>query len=548
MKKIWWKEAVVYQVYWRSFYDSNGDGIGDLQGVIEKLDYIQELGADVIWLNPFYESPDRDNGYDISNYEGIMKKAGDMKDFERLVEEIHERGMKVIMDLVVNHTSDQHPWFLESKSSKDNSKRDWYIWKKPKNGGKPNNWRSYFEPSPWTFNEETEDYYFHSFAVEQPDLNWKNEELRQEIYRMMRSWLDKGIDGFRMDVINLLAKQEGFPDAKNPEVISYLADNPGIHDYLQEMNREVLQQYDCMTVGEIPFVTPETGLLYVDENRNELNTLFHFQVADEMPVMNLRAYKEIQRNWYNALWGKGWNSQFLNNHDHTRQVTRYGNDGEYRVESAKLLATMLHTLPGMPYVYQGEEIGMTGVRFDSIDDYNDIAMKNKYKEEVEKGKDPKEVFEDLLLLSRDNSRTPMQWSDDHQAGFTSGEPWIKVNPNYKEINVKQSLNDPVSVFHYYKLLISFRKENPIMIYGDYEDLSQDDENLYVYTRTYEDKTWLILLNHSDEAQVFKSEEWIIGRKAHCVITNYERAEEGKIILPSSFSLKPHEARVYEWTN
>ncbi|TDL34204.1 alpha-glucosidase [Jeotgalibacillus sp. S-D1] len=544
MKKTWWKEAVVYQVYWRSFYDSNGDGIGDLQGVIEKLDYIQELGADVIWLNPFYESPDRDNGYDISDYEKIMSKAGNMEIFERLVDEIHDRGMKVIMDLVVNHTSDQHSWFLESKSSLDNEKRDWYIWKQPKNGGKPNNWRSYFEPSTWTFDERTGEYYFHSFAVEQPDLNWQNEDLRHEIYRMMRSWLDKGIDGFRMDVINLLAKQDGFPDAENPDHISYLADNPGIHEYLQEMNREVLQHYDGMTVGEIPFVTPETGLLYVHEDRNELNTLFHFQVADEMPVMDLPKYKEIQENWYKGLQGKGWNSQFLNNHDHTRQVTRYGNDGKYRTESAKLLATMLHTLPGMPYVYQGEELGMTGVRFDSIEDYNDIAMKNKYKEEVEKGGDPKEVFEGLLLLSRDNSRTPMHWNDSKNAGFSNAEPWININPNYKSINAQQALEDPHSIFYYYKKLISLRKENPVMVYGDYEDLSKDHEKLYVYTRSYENKTWLIMLNHSDHEQVYQMKEELSGSDVILVIGNYKN-DADKSILPSSFTLKPHEARVYE---
>lgn len=545
MKKTWWKEAVVYQVYWRSFYDSNGDGYGDLQGVIEKLDYIKELGVDVIWLNPFYESPDRDNGYDISNYEAVMEKAGDMETFQRLLEEIHQRGMKVIMDLVVNHTSDQHPWFLDSKSSLDSQKRDWYIWKAPKDGGRPNNWRSYFEPSAWTFAEETGEYYFHSFAKEQPDLNWKNDELRQEIYRMMRSWLDQGIDGFRMDVVNLLAKQDGFPDAEDPANISYLADNPGIHDYLQEMNQEVLRHYDVMTVGEIPFVTPETGLLYVGEDRHELNTLFHFQVADEMPTMDLVKYKEIQESWYKGLRGKGWNSQFLNNHDHTRQVTRYGNDGKYRVESAKLLATMLHTLPGMPYVFQGEEIGMTGVRFKSIEDYNDIAMKNKYKEEVEKGKDPDEVFESLLLLSRDNSRTPMQWNSGKNAGFTTGSPWINVNPNYKEINVENVLNDPDSVFYYYQKLIALRKKNNVMVYGDYEDLSKKDPYIYMYTRSDNDHTWLVMLNHSDERQQVNISEQFSGSEASLVIANMEAEDKGKITLTNTMMLRPHEARVYE---
>ncbi|AJD92801.1 oligo-1,6-glucosidase [Jeotgalibacillus malaysiensis] len=548
MKKTWWKEAVVYQVYWRSFYDSNGDGYGDLRGVLEKLDYIKKLGVDVIWLNPFYESPDRDNGYDISDYEAVMEKAGDLDTFKELLEAIHDKGMKVIMDLVVNHTSDQHPWFLDSKSSKDHPKRDWYIWKEGKNDRPPNNWRSYFEPSTWTKDEETEEYYFHSFAKEQPDLNWENTDVRQEIFRMMRSWLDLGIDGFRMDVINLLAKQEGFPDADNPEQISYLADNPGIHDYLQEMNREVLSQYDVMTVGEIPFVNPETGLLYVHEDRDELNTLFHFQVADEMPVMDLPKYKEIQESWYKGVFEKGWNSQFLNNHDHTRQVTRYGNDDQYRTESAKLLGIMLHTLPGMPYIYQGEEIGMTGVRFDSIDDYNDIAMKNKYKEEVAKGRNPEEVFEDLLLLSRDNSRTPMQWNGKEHAGFTEGTPWMKVNPNYQEINVEQALDDQSSVFYTYQNLIELRKEHPVMVYGDYEDLSKGKEPLYMYKRTYKNTTWLIALNHSEQALSVKSPKTLAGEATRLVIGNYKVDAEARSILPETLDLKPYEARVYEFVS
>ncbi|WP_084031616.1 alpha-glucosidase [Anaerobacillus arseniciselenatis] len=479
MQKKWWKEAVVYQVYWRSFYDTNGDGYGDLQGVIEKLDYIANLGVDVIWLNPCYGSPDVDNGYDISDYYGVMEKAGDLDTLERLINEVHQRDMKIIMDLVVNHTSDQHPWFLESASSKDNPKRDWYIWKDPKDGVVPNNWRSYFTPSVWEFDDQTGQYYMHSFAVEQPDLNWESPEVRHAIYDMMHFWLKKGIDGFRMDVINLLAKIEGFPDADDPYDISYLGNNPGIHEYLQEMNEKVLSHYDVMTVGEIPFVTPEDGLLYVGEDRNELNTLFHFEVADNMPTWDMLRYKEIQERWYEGLKGKGWNSQFLNNHDHTRQVTRYGNDQQYRKQSAKLLATLLHTLPGMPYIYQGEEIGMTGVRFSSIDDYQDIAMKNKYKEEVEKGRDPEEVFESLLLLSRDNSRTPVQWNDSHNAGFTTGTPWMKVNPNYKEINVKEALQNRNSIYYYYKKLIQLRKENEVIVYGDFVDHSKNDENLAV---------------------------------------------------------------------
>ncbi|WEG12204.1 alpha-glucosidase [Pullulanibacillus sp. KACC 23026] len=543
MLRVWWKEAVVYQVYWRSFYDTNGDGYGDLEGVIDKLDYIKELGIDVIWLNPCYESPDIDNGYDISDYYRIMDKAGDMETWERLLKAVHERGMKLIMDLVVNHTSNKHPWFLESSASKNNPKRDWYIWKDPVDGKEPNNWRSYFTPSAWEYDSKTGQYYMHSFAIEQPDLNWDNPEVRQEIYKMMRFWLDKGIDGFRLDVINLLAKLKGFPNVEHPQTINYLGNNPGIHEYLQEMNREVFRHYDIMTVGEIPFVKPEDGLLYVGEDRHELHTLFHFEVADDMPTWDMQRFKDIQKRWYEGLKGKGTNSQFLNNHDHTRQVTRYGNDQAYRKESAKLFATMIHTLPGIPYIYQGEEIGMTGVRFNSIEDYQDIAMKNKYKEEVDKGRDPNEVLDSLILLSRDNSRTPIQWDDSANAGFTTGQPWIKVNPNYKEINVKESLEDPDSVFYYYKRLIKMRKENPVMVYGDYNDLSVGDEHLYVYTRKWEDSLWLIILNHSDHSTVFKLDSVLDETNKQLKLANYSDVTEKESIQFTT--LRPHEARIYQ---
>jgi oligo-1,6-glucosidase len=539
MKNAWWKEAVVYQVYWRSFCDSNGDGYGDIIGLINKLDYIKDLGIDIIWLNPVYESPDKDNGYDISSYNAIMSKAGTIEQWDELLDEIHKRGMKLIMDLVVNHTSNQHPWFIESSSSLDNPKRDWYIWKDPINGREPNNWRSYFTPSTWEYHEKTGQYYFHSFAVEQPDLNWKNPEVREEIYKMMRFWLNKGIDGFRMDVINLLAKIDGFPNAKDPYDTSYLGNNPGIHEYLKEMNEKVLRQYDIFTVGEIPFVTPEDGVLYVGEDRNELHTLFHFEVADDMPSWDMLRFKEIQDRWYDGLWGKGWNSQFLNNHDHTRQVTRYGNDKEYRVQSAKLLATMLHTLPGIPYIYQGEEIGMTGLRFDSIDDYDDILMKNKYDEEVAKGRDPKEVLESLIPLSRDNSRTPMQWDDSDNAGFTSGTPWMQVNPNYKQINVKNALRDPNSVYYYYKKLIQLRKENPVMVYGDYKHYTKNDEHVYAYTRSLENETWLIVLNHCDHDNQYRLPGELVNKEKELLIGNYLAVNEDNGLV-----LRPHEARVY----
>lgn len=531
MKRTWWKEAVVYQVYWRSFLDTNGDGYGDLEGVRRKLPYIKELGADVVWLNPFYVSPDKDNGYDIADYYRVMDKAGTMEDFERLLEEAHAIGLKVILDLVVNHTSDQHAWFLEAKGSVESPKRDYYIWHDPVDGQAPNNWRSYFAPSCWEYEARTGQYYYHSFAVEQPDLNWENAELRQEIYKMMRFWLDKGIDGFRMDVINLLAKREDLSDVVNPYDLSYLANNPGIHEYLQEMHEQVLRHYDCMTVGEIPFVTPVEGALYVDEARHELDTLFHFQIADEMPTWDMLRFKAIQRDWYEGLKGRGWNSQFLNNHDHTRQVTRYGNDGEHRVASAKLLATLTHTLPGMPYIYQGEEIGMTGVTFDSIEAYHDIAMKNRYAEEVAKGRDPQEVLKSLQLLSRDNSRTPMQWSGQPASGFTDGTPWMTVNPNYVELNVEADLRREDSVFRYYQQLIRLRKSHEALVYGDFIDLLPQDESLHVYERTLGEEQFLIVLNHSDDSHVLP----IPTEGYDLVLRN---------LVNETDQLLPHEARIY----
>ncbi|WP_424767338.1 glycoside hydrolase family 13 protein [Paenibacillus sp. sgz302251] len=552
VKPAWWKESVVYQVYWRSFKDTNGDGIGDLQGVIDKLDYIQSLGVTMVWINPFNESPDKDNGYDVADYYAVMKKAGTMADFDRLLAETHARGMKLMMDVVVNHTSNQHPWFVESRSSRSNPKRDWYIWQDGKDDGSgklkpPTNWRSYFNPSCWELDEATGQYYMHSFAIEQPDLNWANAEMREEIYKMLRFWLDKGVDGLRLDALALLAKPDKYIDAPDPHDIRYLTHNPGLHDYLQEMNREVFRHYDLMTVGEIAFATPETGVLFVDEQRGELNTLFHFEVADEMPEWDMLRFKRIQRQWAEALEGRGFNSQFLNNHDHTRQVSRYGNDKEYREQSAKLLAVMIHTLPGIPYIYQGEEIGMTGVNYETIGDYQDIAMLNKYAEEVGKGKDPAAVFRTLKPLSRDNSRSPMHWNDGLNAGFGSADPWIKVNPNYRDINVEQAEKDPHSVLAFYRKLIKLRKLHPVMVYGNFTDISGDDEHFYVYVREYEGIEWIVMLNHGENAKTFTFPESCFGSgqlKLRLVLGNDTDAAElwdgGR-----TMELKPYEARIYE---
>ncbi len=528
MKKVWWKEAVVYQVYWRSFLDTNGDGYGDLQGVIKKLDYIKELGIDIIWLNPCFESPDVDNGYDISDYYGVMKKAGTMKDFQKLIEEIHARGMKIIMDLVVNHTSDQHPWFLESRSSRHNDKRDYYIWR-----DQPNNWRSYFSPSAWEYDALTEQSYFHAFAPEQPDLNWANPAVREEIYRLMAFWLEKGMDGFRLDAIAMLDKEEGFPDADDPDRLDYLGNKPKVHDYLHEMHEAVLKKYNAFTVGEVAFAGPEEGLKYVQEDREELNTIFHFQVLDEMWTWDLKRFREIQNNWHSVLWNKGWNSQFINNHDHTRVVTRFGNDEEYRVQSAKLFAVMVHLLPGTPYIYQGEEIGMTGVRFPSINDYNDIAMKNKFKEDVANGKDPAEVLDSLIKSSRDNSRTPMQWTDEEHAGFTHGKPWITVNPNYKELNVENDLARDDSIYRFYQKLIGLRKKHDVIVYGDYEDVSPEGKRVYRFKRMLGSSQLNVFLNISNETVTCSCDS-----KGDLLIGNYPE-EEMRLDL-----LQPWEARVY----
>ena len=536
MDQHWWKESVVYQVYWRSFYDSNGDGYGDLQGVTKKLDYIKELGADIIWLNPFYLSPDRDNGYDISDYYSVMPKAGSMEDFDELIREAKKRDLRIIMDLVVNHTSNEHEWFKESRSSRDNPKRDWYIWRDGDRENPPNNWRSYFSPSAWEYDEWTKQSYFHSFAVEQPDLNWENKDMRHEIYQIMHFWLKKGISGFRLDAIALLAKPEGFPDAEDPQDIRYLTNYPKVHEYLQEMHEQVFRHYDMLTVGEVAFVSPEQGLLYVDKDRQELNTLFHFEVCDEMPTWDLKKFKEIQARWYEGLRDKGWNSQFLNNHDHTRVVSRYGDDTEYRVQSAKLFAAMLHSLPGMPYIYQGEEIGMTGIRFPSIDEYHDIAMKNKYAEMLSKGGDPSTILCELQPLSRDNSRTPMQWTSGRQAGFTTGTPWIGVNPNYKTINVDNEQHNPGSIFYFYQKVIRLRRQYKVFVYGDYQELFKEHPYLYGYKRSYAAETIYFISNFkANSVEVNLNDEMDLN-KASLLISNYNES--------TIFKLNAYEARIY----
>ncbi|WP_423406859.1 alpha-glucosidase [Heyndrickxia sp. MSNUG] len=560
MKKQWWKESVIYQIYPRSFMDSNGDGIGDIPGIISKLDYLKELGIDVIWLSPVFKSPNDDNGYDISDYRDIMDDFGTMADWELLLKEMHERGLKLIMDLVVNHSSDEHNWFVESRKSKDNPYRDYYIWRPGKDGKEPNNWESVFSGSAWQYDETTEEYYLHLFSKKQPDLNWENPKLRQEVYDMMKFWLDKGIDGFRMDVINFISKVDGLPDAPNPEGKPYVSgskffmNGPKIHDYLQEMNREVLSHYDAMTVGEMPGASVELAKLYTNEERNETNMIFQFEHVDldsgpegkwDLRPLKLTDLKKSFTKWQNGLEGEGWNSLYLNNHDQPRMVSRFGNDQEFRIVSAKMLATFLHMLKGTPYIYQGEEIGMTNVRFDSIEEYQDIETLNMYNEKViQNGEDPAKVMESIYVKGRDNARTPFQWDGTDHGGFTTGTPWLKVNQNYKEINAKLAVEDEHSIYHYYRKLIQLRKEHPIIVHGSYEILVPEDENVYAYTRTYESHTLLVVLNFSAQNQTFEVPAELQGKKDEILIANYS----GHETLQTTIALKPYEAIVYQIHN
>lgn len=557
MNKQWWKESVVYQIYPRSFMDSNGDGIGDIQGIISKLDYLKELGVDVVWLCPVYESPNDDNGYDISNYQSIMNDFGTMSDWEALLEGLHGRGMKLIMDLVVNHSSDEHAWFAESRKSKDNPYRDYYIWRPGTDGREPNDWGSFFSGSAWQLDEQTGEYYLHLFSRKQPDLNWENPVLREEIYKMMTWWLDKGIDGFRMDVINLISKVQDLPSVgdgtpgKYHFGGQYFMNGPRVHEFLQEMNREVLSKYDIMTVGEAIGVTPEDAALYVGEDRNELNMVFHFELMDvdsgpggkwDVKPWNLADFKRIISKWQTGLHGKGWNSLYLNNHDQPRMLSRFGNDSTYHKESAKMLGTLLHTLQGTPYIYQGEELGMTNVQFNSILEYKDIETLNMYNEYLAAGHDQQAIMNSIYSKGRDNGRTPMQWNGEPHAGFTTGTPWLAVNPNYTKINAEQALNDPDSIFHYYKKLIFLRKEHPVIVYGDYRPLMEDDPFVFAYVRTLGSEQLLVILNFFEKPADFILEDSVQYETKQLLISNYEAAGDEDI---RRIALRPYEARVYK---
>lgn len=556
MNKAWWKEAVVYQIYPRSFMDSNGDGIGDLNGITEKLEYLKELGIDVIWLSPVYQSPNDDNGYDISDYQAIMEEFGTMEDYDRMLARAHELGIKIMMDLVVNHTSDEHAWFVESRKSVDNPYRDFYIWRKGKDGKEPNNWGSCFSGSAWKYDPQTDMYFLHLFSKKQPDLNWDNPKVRDRVFDMMNWWCEKGIDGFRMDVISLISKPEGLPDGIPGETgyaDSGCANGPHVHEYLKEMNRKVLSHYDLITVGEAAGVTLEEAKKYANADGSELNMVFQFEHIGGGPEadnhygkwdshkMPLPVWKKILSRWQTGLEGKAWNSLFLSNHDQPRSVSWFGNDSEqYREISAKMLGTCLHMMQGTPYVYQGEELGMCNAYFDQLEDYRDIESLNAYKELTETcGVSHEEMMGYLKRISRDNARTPMQWDDSANAGFTTGTPWIKVNSNYKTVNAKQQTTDPDSVFSYYKELIRLRHENDIIVYGEYELLEPQNEELFIYTRSWNNEQLMVLCNFTEKDIVIPAAVTAqIPADAQILISNYVGNLESV--------LHPYEARVYRY--
>ena len=551
MQKTWWKEAVIYQIYPRSFMDSNADGIGDLKGITSRLDYLKYLGIDVIWLSPVYKSPNDDNGYDISDYQAIMDEFGTMDDFDEMLKEAHARNIRIVMDLVINHTSDEHQWFVESRKSKENKYRDYYIWREGKDASTPpNNWGACFGGSAWEYDNETKMYYLHLFSKKQPDLNWDNPNVRNEVFDMMTWWCEKGIDGFRMDVISMISKTKEMPDGEVHDLYGdfapYCIHGPNVHKYLQEMNEQVLSKYDIMSVGETAGVTTDQAKKYAGEDTNELNMVFQFEhvesdgkygkwTDEKFPLTTL---KEIMSRWQTELYGKAWNSLFWDNHDQPRAVSRFGNDSpQYRETSAKMLATCLHMMQGTPYIYQGEELGMTNYPFQNMEEFRDIESFNAYNEWCKSGHLSHETFWPCLTFkSRDNARTPMQWDTSKHAGFTAATPWIAVNPNYTQINAKAQTADQNSVFHYYKKLITLRKQHPIIVYGSYELLLKESEQIFAYTRTLEQEKLLVVCNFTDTAVSFQIPEEF--KNAKCLIANTERSYQD-----TDIQLKPYEAFV-----
>lgn len=555
MEKRWWKESVVYQIYPRSFCDSNGDGIGDLNGITGKLDYLKELGIDVIWLSPVYKSPNDDNGYDISDYQAIMDEFGTMEDFDRMLATAHEKGIKIMMDLVVNHTSDEHKWFIESRKSTDNPYRDYYIWRPAKEDGSlPNNWGSCFSGPAWEYDKTTDMYFLHLFSKKQPDLNWDNPAVRQDVFDMMNWWLKKGVDGFRMDVISLISKEPGLPD-KEPGINGYAtfnvsANGPHVHEYLQEMRQKALNNADTITVGECSGVTLEEAKKYARSDEKELNMVFQFEHMDvdsdekagkwTTRKMDLRNLKKILTRWQKGLQDIAWNSLYWENHDQPRSVSRFGNDSdEYREISAKMLATCIHMMQGTPYVYQGEELGMTNCPFNTLDNFRDLESINAFHELTEQGKMTEEdMMAAIGYKGRDNARTPMQWDDSAYAGFSTANPWIMVNPNYTKINAKDQINREDSVFKYYQKLIKLRHESELIVYGTYDLILDDDKDIYAYIRTLGDEKLIIYCNFSENTrEVELPEEFTNGK---VLISNYIDAK-----VNHKITLRPYEAIVIQ---
>lgn len=555
MEKRWWKESVVYQIYPRSFCDSNGDGIGDLNGITGKLDYLKELGIDVIWLSPVYKSPNDDNGYDISDYQAIMDEFGTMEDFDRMLATAHEKGIKIMMDLVVNHTSDEHKWFIESRKSTDNPYRDYYIWRPAKEDGSlPNNWGSCFSGPAWEYDKTTDMYFLHLFSKKQPDLNWDNPAVRQDVFDMMNWWLKKGVDGFRMDVISLISKEPGLPD-KEPGINGYAtfnvsANGPHVHEYLQEMRQKALNNADTITVGECSGVTLEEAKKYARSDEKELNMVFQFEHMDvdsdekagkwTTRKMDLRNLKKILTRWQKGLQDIAWNSLYWENHDQPRSVSRFGNDSdEYREISAKMLATCIHMMQGTPYVYQGEELGMTNCPFNTLDNFRDLESINAFHELTEQGKMTEEdMMAAIGYKGRDNARTPMQWDDSAYAGFSTANPWIMANPNYTKINAKDQINREDSVFKYYQKLIKLRHESELIVYGTYDLILDDDKDIYAYIRTLGDEKLIVYCNFSENTrEVELPEEFTNGK---VLISNYIDAK-----VNHKITLRPYEAIVIQ---
>ncbi|NFN85603.1 alpha-glucosidase [Clostridium sporogenes] len=552
MNKTWWKEAVAYQIYPRSFKDSNNDGIGDINGIISKLDYLKDLGIDIIWVCPMYKSPNDDNGYDISDYKDIMDEFGTMEDFDNLLEKVHEKGMKLIIDLVINHTSDEHKWFIESKSSRDNPKRDFYIWQDGKNGEEPNNWESIFKGSAWKYDKNTDQYFLHLFSKKQPDLNWKNENVRKELYSMINWWLDKGIDGFRVDAISHIKKEDGLKDMPNSTNLEYVPsfdkhmNVDGIQKYLKELKENTFDKYDIITVGEANGVNINQAPQWVGEKDGKFNMIFQFEHLDLWDVEHkeqstIKKLKEILSKWQEGLEQIGWNALFIENHDIQRVVSTLGDDKNYWNESSKALSLMYFMQKGTPFIYQGQEIGMTNVKFEDIEDYNDIKTINIYKEKIKKGMSNEEALEYVWKTSRDNSRTPMQWDVTENAGFSKEKPWLKVNPNYLNINVNKQENDPNSILNFYKKMIKIKKENEALIYGKYDLILENHEQIYAYTRTLDYEKFIVIVNLTNKEAKYSYDKEKLNYKG-LTLSNYLVEEHEDI---TELVLKPFEARLYK---